>query len=207
MLQRERASGTLELATRSRNSHAIDAILSNLVLLRFAAILLSLSAVLFCTAPLTSALAVQTDSDSPRSVSGYPVPRFVSLKSDRVNLRKGPGEDFPVDWVYQRRGLPVEIIAEFDNWRRIQDSEGTRGWVHKQLLDGERTALIRGTQLVTLHASPADDAPAAAYAQPGLVAHLSACQGEWCKVVSRGYEGWVKRAQIWGVYPDETVED
>jgi SH3-like domain-containing protein len=180
--------------------------LSTIVLSRFVAILLSLSALFFCTATLTTALAVQTDSDSPRSVSGLPVPRFVSLKSDRVNLRKGPGEDFPVDWVYQRRGLPVEIIAEFDNWRRIQDSDGTRGWVHKQLLDGERTALIKGAALVTLHASPADDAPPAAYAQPGLVAHLSACQGEWCKVVSRGYEGWVKRAQIWGVYPDETVD-
>jgi SH3-like domain-containing protein len=180
--------------------------LSTIVLLRFVAILLALSALIIGNATLTTALAVQTDSTSPKSVSGLPVPRFVSLKSDRVNLRKGPGEDYPVDWVYQRRGLPVEIIAEFDNWRRIQDSEGTRGWVHKQLLDGERTALIQGTQLVTLHASPTNDAPAAAYAQPGLVAHISSCQGEWCKLVSRGYEGWVKRESIWGVYPDETVD-
>ena len=180
--------------------------LSTTVLSRFVTVLLSLSALLFCTATWAVDLAARTDSASPKTVSGLPVPRFVSLKSDKVYLRKGPGADFPVDWVYQRRGLPVEIIAEFDVWRRIQDSDGTRGWIYKQLLDGERTALVKGTALVTLHASPTDDAPASAYAQPGLIAHLSSCEGQWCKLATRGYEGWVKRGQIWGVYPDETVE-
>jgi SH3-like domain-containing protein len=180
--------------------------LSTTVLLRLAAISLSLSALLFGLTTLTTALAGQTDSGTSKSVSGLPVPRFVSLKSDRVNMRKGPGADYPVDWVYQRRGLPVEVIAEYDVWRRIQDSEGTRGWVSQSLLDGERTALIKGNALVTLHAAPTEDAPPAAYAQPGLVAHLSSCEGDWCKVVSRGYEGWVKRTQIWGVYPGETVD-
>lgn len=182
--------------------------MSTTVLSRFATILLLLAAI-FTSAPTQPVRAQQTgDSASPKppNVSGLPVPRYVSLKSSRVNLRKGPGEDFPVDWVYQREGLPVEIIAEFDNWRRIQDWEGTRGWVHRQMLDGERTALVKGPELVTLRASPADDAPPAAYAQPGVVAHLSSCGGDWCKLATRGYEGWVKRSQIWGVYPTETVE-
>ena len=72
------------------------------------------------------------------SVSGLPVPRFVSLKSDRVNVRSGPNKDQDVRWVYTRAGMPVEVTAEFENWRRIRDWEGAEGWVYHSLLSGKR---------------------------------------------------------------------
>src|SRR6187401_2096362 len=82
--------------------------------------------------------------DAAGSASGLPVPRYVSLKSDRVNVRAGPTKDHAVAWVFTRPGLPVEVTAEFENWRRIRDSEGAEGWVYHSLLSGKRTAVVTG---------------------------------------------------------------
>ncbi len=137
--------------------------------------------------------------------TGLPVPRFVSLASDQVNVRHGPGEQYPIQWVFVRRGVPVEIIAEHDNWRRIVDSEGDRGWVHGNLLSSRRTVLVTG-EVRTLRRTPRDDAMPVLRAEPGVLGELFDCQGEWCRVEIAGKRGWLKRDEVWGVGPDEVFD-
>ncbi len=137
--------------------------------------------------------------------SGLPVPRFVSLRSGEINLRTGPGTGYPVDWVYTRRGMPVEVIAEFETWRRIRDWQGTLGWVHQSMLDGRRTALVVG-EVQTLRRRPAPDAPAVARVEPGVVGELLECEVRWCRIEVKGYRGWLLRDQFWGAYPAETID-
>jgi SH3-like domain-containing protein len=132
-----------------------------------------------------------------------PVPRFVSLDSNLVNLRAGPGKEYPILWVYQRKGLPVEIIQEFDTWRRIRDRDGTIGWVQGNLLSGKRTVQITGEQRAMT--SDADGGATVAYLDPGVVARLVKCKGSACRIEVQGYEGWLPRDDFWGAYPDETV--
>ena len=145
--------------------------------------------------------------------SGLPIPRFVSLKSDRVNVRKGPGLDYPVAWVYQRIGLPVEIVKEFENWRQVRDSEGTEGWVLQNLLSGRRTALVTPWDLKATNAakptalrdSGSDSATIVAMLEPGVLASVVACDRAWCQISVSGQRGYVEQTRLFGVYPDETV--
>lgn len=138
--------------------------------------------------------------------SGLPVPRFVSLKSGEVYLREGPSPQHRVQWVYVRRGLPVEVIAEYDVWRRIRDADGVVGWVHKGMLDGRRSVLVTGEGNVPLRAAPVADAPVVAYAEAGVVARLKTCGGGFCEVEASRIDAYVSRDRIWGIYQDETVE-
>ncbi len=148
--------------------------------------------------------------------SGLPVPRYVSLKTDRVNLREGPSKDHRTAWVFQRAGLPVEIVAEYETWRRIRDSEGTEGWVLHSLLSGRRTALVmpwaRGEAgPITLLSEPDDRAGTVARLQPGVITTVKDCTGQWCRVVivmdgARDVSGFVRQDKLWGVYPSEIVE-
>ncbi len=143
--------------------------------------------------------------------TGLPIPRFVSLKAPRVNVRKGPSSDHQVVWVFTRKGLPVEIIAEFELWRRVRDSEGAEGWVYHSMLSGRRTALVapwRGTSTVPLHASSGRQAPVVALAKGGVVGEIDRCDGDWCEIeVPGGYRGFVEQAMLWGVYPGEQVSN
>lgn len=156
--------------------------------------------------PLPAALA-QSDQGSTgdAATSGLPLPRFVSLRADEVRLRTGPGQRYPIEWVYHRRGLPVEIIEEYENWRRIRDLDGTVGWVHSSLLDSDRTLVVVG-ELRPLRAEPAEDAAALAYVEPGVILNLEICDGIWCQAQVEGYEGWVRRDEVWGVYADEILQ-
>ncbi len=140
--------------------------------------------------------------------SGLPVPRFVTLRSSEVNVRTGPGSRYPVEWVYTRPGLPVEVIAEFDTWRRIRDHDGVEGWVFQPLLSGRRGALVTGTEPRPVRSEPRADAPLVARAEPGVVGRLLRCppSGAFCQVQFEGYRGWMARSDFWGAYPDETVE-
>lgn len=142
--------------------------------------------------------------------SGLKLPRFVSLKSDRVNVRGGPSTDHKVKWIFRRAGLPVEIIQEFDNWRRIRDSEGEEGWVYHTLLSGRRTALISPWQkagtLVDLRESAEEGAKTAVQAQIGVQVDIDSCKSNWCQVNVEDYSGWVKANLLWGVYPDEEIK-
>lgn len=133
------------------------------------------------------------------------IPRFVSLRVDDVNLRAGPGERYPIEWVYHRKGLPVEVTAEFDVWRKIRDSQGTTGWVHERMISPKRSVIIEGA-LRTLRESPEHSAAAVAQAEPGVIARLLACRSAWCRIAAQGITGWLPRDELWGVYPDETVE-
>jgi SH3-like domain-containing protein len=141
--------------------------------------------------------------------SGQPLPRFVSLKSPRVNMRKGPGEDYAVSWIYTRPGLPVEVVQEFDNWRRIRDSDGTEGWVFQGLLTGKRTAVVapweKGDPL-PIRSSPDDKSRITAFLQPGVLASVSRCESGWCRLTDPRFVGWIEQDRLWGVYPDETIE-
>jgi len=137
--------------------------------------------------------------------TGLPLPRFVSLRADEVNVRTGPGIRYPIEWVFKRRDMPVEITAEFDTWRKIRDWEGTEGWVHQSMLSGKRTVLISGGRQ-TLRREPDLAAPAVAHADPLVVGELKDCRGTWCRIRVAGYEGWLRKDQFWGVYANETVE-
>lgn len=144
--------------------------------------------------------------------SGLPLPRFVSLKSERVNMRVGPGRDYKVEWMFVRKGLPIEIIQEFDNWRKVRDSEGAEGWILQSLLSGRRTALAAPWQAgeegahVSLHADPDEAAPVRAKLEPNVLVSVNSCNGDWCRVEARGHDGHIRQNQLWGVYPGEALE-
>jgi SH3-like domain-containing protein len=143
------------------------------------------------------------------TATGLPVPRYVSLKSDRVNLREGPSKDHRTSWVFQRAGLPVEITAEFETWRKIRDSEGSEGWVLHSLLSGRRTALIfpsRKADSVELFAKPGNRANATARLEAGVVGSVRACDGAWCRLSGEGFDGYVEQQNLWGVYPGEKFD-
>ena len=137
--------------------------------------------------------------------TGLPVPRFVTLRSDKVNVRTGPGARYPVEWVFERKGMPVEIVAEFDTWRKVRDIQGTEGWVHQNLLSGRRGVIISGG-VRTLRREPREDAAVVARAEPDVIGQLLECKAEWCRVEVSGLRGWLKRSEMWGVYPSEKVE-
>ena len=141
--------------------------------------------------------------------SGLPVPRFVSIKADRVTVRGGPDKDHDVAWIYTRVGWPVEITAEFENWRRIRDSDGTEGWVYHSLLSGKRTAAVQlksKTELATLHAKPDAQSAVTAQLQSGVLGSIKHCTGGWCRMAGEGFDGWIEQNSLWGVYPDEKIE-
>jgi SH3-like domain-containing protein len=143
------------------------------------------------------------------SKSGLPVPRFVSIKPDKVNVRNGPTRDHEVTWVYTRAGLPVEITAESENWRRIRDWEGAEGWVYHSMLSGRRTAVVKAKEkdaLVPLRAKADAAAEITAQLQSGVLGQVKNCSGAWCRIVGAGFDGWVDQDRLWGVYPNEKVE-
>jgi SH3-like domain-containing protein len=143
------------------------------------------------------------------SVSGLPIPRYVSLKSDRVNLREGPSKDHRTIWVFQRAGLPVEITAEFEIWRKVRDSEGAEGWVLHSLLSGRRTALVtpwkKGVESILYNRPSLTSAPLAKL-QPNVLANVRSCDGAWCRVWGDGFDGFIQQTNLWGVYPNEKIE-
>ncbi len=137
---------------------------------------------------------------------GLPLPRFVSLRPDSVNLRVGPSARYPIEWIYVRRGLPVEIIAEFDTWRRIKDPAGTEGWVHSSMLSGRRTAIVTGEVRQLLRTMDGKPDPIASL-EPGVIVAVERCpQGAaLCRVEVEGLKGWITRDALWGVYPAEVI--
>ena len=165
-------------------------------------IALAVSALIF--APVSAWAQAQAGQST-----GLPIPRYVSLKSDRVNLREGPSKDHRTSWVFQRAGLPVEITAEFDNWRRIRDAEGTEGWVLQSLLSGKRTALVapwkRG-DVFPIFAKPVVGASVAAKLQSGVQGGIRKCDGTWCRISGDGYDGFIQQSVLWGVYPGDKFD-
>lgn len=126
------------------------------------------------------------------------LPRFEVLHADKVNLRAGPGDRYPIEWVYLRKDWPVEVIAQFDHWRRVRDWEGTEGWVHEKMITQQHEVIVTGA-IRALRQSPDPNAPMVARAEPGVVAKLDECRGDWCRIAAGDVTGWVQRADIWGV--------
>ncbi len=131
--------------------------------------------------------------------------RFASIKPDRVNVRAGPGKQYPVRWVFVRPGVPVEILAEYDHWRKIRDWEGQEGWVHRAMLSGRRNVIVTGSTR-TLYRRADETSPPVVTLEPGIVAAIEDCTVEWCRVEVRNYRGWLRRSDFWGVHPGETID-
>jgi SH3-like domain-containing protein len=141
--------------------------------------------------------------------SGLPIPRFVTLKAGKVNVRKGPSSDHDVAWVYQRKGLPVEITAESDNWRKIRDEDGSEGWILQSMLSGKRGVLVATwakDKSVMLRDSASANAGFVARLDSGVMGEISSCDGQWCEVSAGDYQGYAQQADLWGVYPGEKVD-
>ena len=133
------------------------------------------------------------------------LPRFVSLKSDKANIRRGPGLTHRIDWVFKRRGMPLEVVAEHGHWRKVRDVDAATGWVHHALLRGARSAVVVAERAV-LRARPKGEAKQVAHAEPGVIFALKRCEADWCEVRKDRFEGWVRKAELWGVRPDETFD-
>lgn len=138
--------------------------------------------------------------------TGLPVPRFASLRSDDVNMRSGPGQRYPVEWVYKRKGMPVEITAEFDTWRRIRDIQGTEGWVHQATLSGKRTVMVVGKSIQPIFKKNQTSASIRGQAEPGVQGKALKCDEQWCKIEFDNVKGYMKRESLWGLYPAEKLE-
>ena len=159
------------------------------------------------TAPLSVA-------QEQKGASGLPLPRFVSLRSDRVNMRKGPGTEYPTDWVFRRAGLPVEVMKEFEGWRQVRDAEGASGWVLASLLSGRRTALVMPWEakkgaappMIAIKDDDSERAKDVAQVEAGVIANLRTCDGRWCEVMIADVRGYIEQKKLWGVYPGETVK-
>ena len=161
------------------------------------------------TLSLALSLTAAARAGGDATTSGLPVPRFVSLKTDHVNVRGGPDKDHDVAFIYTRVGWPVEITAEFENWRRIRDSDGSEGWVYHSLLSGKRMAAVQlkaKSDLAALHAKPEAQSPVTAQLQSGVLGSIKQCTGTWCRLVGDGFDGWIEQDRLWGVYPDEKIE-
>lgn len=173
-------------------------------------VLVALLAAGFCL-PASQPAEAQT---AARGASGLPLPRFVSLKAQRVNLRVGPGRDYAVSWLYTRAGVPVEIIQEYDNWRRVRDADGTEGWIYQSLLSGERTAVAAPWKrsagpdtYVQMHREARKNANVVAQLEPGVVVTMKECNGQWCKAEADGIDGWIAQGEVWGAYPGEAFKN
>lgn len=138
--------------------------------------------------------------------SGLEIPRFVTLRSDEVNVRTGPGTRYPIQWVYRRAGMPVEVVEEYDLWRKIRDVEGTTGWVHKSLLDGRRNVMVKAKEPQLVRVDPASEAKPILKAASMVVGRLIECTPDWCRMQVSGRKGWIEKQYLWGVYPQEVFD-
>jgi SH3-like domain-containing protein len=157
--------------------------------------------VLICAAGLAQAAV--------SNPSGLPVPRFVSVKADRVAVRDGPDKNHDISWIYTRVGWPVEITAEFEDWRRIRDSDGSEGWVYHSLLSGKRMAAVQlkaKTDLAPLYDKPDAASRVTARLQIGVLGAVKSCTGTWCQISGKGFDGWIQQDDLWGVYPGEKID-
>lgn len=134
------------------------------------------------------------------------LPRFVSLKSNEINMRTGPGERFPIDWIYQEKNYPVEIIDEFEFWRQIREYDGTTGWVHRIMLSSARYALI--LQDCKIYAKPNTTAQVVGLIQKNALGRIVRCpkQSDFCLVDFQTVKGWLKKEYFWGIYPNEVID-
>lgn len=154
---------------------------------------------------LLLAPAIAGAAERADGTTDLPIPRFVSLKSNKAMMRAGPDDRrFPIQWEYKRRGLPMEVLREYGIWRQVRDPDGTIGWMNKSLLTGERSGYVFG-QIRTLYTSPDLQSRVAWRIEPGTVVTITLCENVWCRVSNGGRSGYILRNQLWGTYPDEAI--
>jgi SH3-like domain-containing protein len=169
------------------------------------------AALLSVSAPVRAATDTPPPAaEAPQQAQNFrdttlPLPRFVSLRSDKVYMREGPALRYPIKWVYERPRMPVEIIQEFENWRKIRDFDGEEGWIHESMLSGERTAMVKSDAVVPLREDADEKSRMVVRAQPKVIAGIDKCKGLWCRVDVGGYKGWIQRNFLWGIYPGEEI--
>tara|TARA_R110001592_G_scaffold16881_9_gene71629 strand:- start:53840 stop:54406 length:567 start_codon:yes stop_codon:yes gene_type:complete len=173
--------------------------------------LFALLIIFSCCAPsYLYAQDIPEDKKDIFSNSGYPIPRFVSLAKDITNVRAGPGQKYPVKWVITKQGLPVEIILEFDHWRKIKDYDGEEGWVFKSLLSGKRTGFIMGGKAVNAYEDQYsvfdEKGQVSVMLEPQSLVEISSCEGTVCHIAASGLSGWIERKSLWGVYEKENFD-
>jgi len=164
-------------------------------------------------------IPIQAYAGETGSVTGLPLPRFVSLKFAETNLRKGPNPKYPVTWVYKIKNYPMEVTAEFENWRRLRDTDGSEGWVHENLINGSRNVLImkneytqpnpeyeRRSRELVLFRYPDENSYPMLRVEFGAMGKLKSCDQQWCKIKIEDTTAWVRKANLWGVYPEEIVK-
>jgi SH3-like domain-containing protein len=134
--------------------------------------------------------------------TGLPIPRFVSMRAEKANVRRGPTLEHRIDWVFKRSGLPVVVRGEFGHWRLIEDADGDGGWVHRALIAGKRTGLVRAAE-VPVFVTPFETAGRIAKARRGVIVDVEECHGDWCQIAWRDVRGWMRMNDIWGVDPKQ----
>jgi SH3-like domain-containing protein len=158
-----------------------------------------------CINPAYATVNEMDTTEDNKGTSGLPVPRFASLRSNEVNLRTGPGTRYPIEWVFTRQGLPVEVTAEYDIWRRVRDPEGAEGWVHKSALSGKRTAIVTGP-LRDLYDGISPQSAIVAHLEPGAVGQILSCARDWCKLKFDSAKGYLRKNDFWGAEPGEVFD-
>lgn len=134
-----------------------------------------------------------------------PLPRWAALQGETTYVRAGPGAKYPIKWIFKKKGLPLEIIQEFDSWRKVRDESGDEGWVHQTLLTGARGVIVRADDLVPVRDKPDESARLVARAEPRAVMALGECTPVWCRIQAQGLRGWVQRKFLWGIYESENL--
>jgi SH3-like domain-containing protein len=135
--------------------------------------------------------------------TGLPLPRYASLKDDEIYVRAGPGQRYPIKFIFQRDQLPVKITHEFAGWRKVIDARGNEGWVYGVLISGKRTALVTADN-VKVRRSDENDARSVAELAKDVIVPIETCGVSYCLVKGEGYEGWVDRTTLWGIDPKES---
>ena len=146
-------------------------------------------------------------TDTPRdptkgAVTSLPIPRYVTLKGDEGNARRGPGLTHRIDWVFTREGMPLKVTAEYENWRRVEDIDGAGGWVHYSLLSGVRSVLI-SQDMAQAFSKPDSLSDVLYQSEVGVVGRMLHCLPDWCRIAVEGEKGWIAKSALWGVKPDE----
>ncbi len=135
---------------------------------------------------------------APLSAQDRELPYWASIRSEEVNMRVGPSREYPIDWVYKRKGLPVKVVRVREGWRLIEDPDGEQGWVVSSLLSPERAALIIGEGPVDMREAANASSTLRWRAQPGNVGKLGKCEAGWCEFDIAGRTGWVLEERLWG---------
>jgi SH3-like domain-containing protein len=175
-------------------------------------ILISILLILFCN------ISLSLDNETG-AITGLPLPRYVSLKSYETNLRKGPGSNYPIVWTYKQKGYPMQVVAEFEQWRKLKDKDGEEGWVRENLISGNRNVVIIGNKIQKsnyeyqlperesiLFYHPSEDSYPVARVELNVIGKIKKCNEEWCLLKIDRFSGWIRKVNLWGIGKEEIIK-